>query len=219
MDLAEAMRTRHAVRSFTEKKIDAETKAALGALIDDENQKSGLHMQLICDEPQAFDGMMAHYGKFRNCRNYLAIAGKPGCDEAVGYYGEKVVLKAQTLGLNSCWVAMSYSKGKVPCKLEPGEKLQIVIALGYGETQGVPHKSKTMDGLCTVDGAMPNWFKAGMQAAMLAPTAVNQQKFHFTLTDGKVSAKAGFGFYAKIDLGIAKYHFELGAGAENFQWA
>lgn len=219
MTTMEAMQARHAVRSYTEKKIDGETRKALTAVMDECSAESGLHFQLICDEPEAFDGMMAHYGKFKNCRNYLAITGKPGSDEAVGYYGERVVLAAQALGLNSCWVAMSYAKGKVPCKPAPGEKLQIVIALGYGATQGVPHKDKPMDTLCKVDGQMPDWFRAGMDAAMLAPTAMNQQKFLITLSDGRVSAKAGAGFYAKMDLGIVKYHFELGAGKESFQWA
>jgi hypothetical protein len=219
MELKNAMQARHAVRGFTDRKIDAETKTALTAVIDECNAESRLHIQLICDEPKAFSGMMAHYGNFKNCRNYIAITGKPGSDEAVGYYGEKVVLTAQALGLNSCWVAMSYSKDKVPCELSPGEKLQIVIALGYGETQGVPHKSKPMEALCRTDGAMPDWFKAGMEAVLLAPTAMNQQKFCFTQKDGTVSAKAGPGFYTKLDLGIVKYHFELGAGKDNFRWA
>lgn len=200
MTTIEAIKARHAVRSFIDRKIDAETKTALITVIDECNAESGLHIQLICDEPKAFDGMMAHYGSFKNCRNYLAIAGKPGSDEAVGYYGEKVVLTTQALGLNSCWVAMSYSKGNVPCKLSSGEKLHVVIALGYGETQGVPHKSKPIELLCKTDGSMPAWFKAGMEAAILAPTAMNQQKFRFTLKDGVIRAKAGLGFYAKMDL-------------------
>lgn len=219
MTIMEAMQARHAVRSFTDRKIDTETKTVLVTIIYKCNAESGLNIQLVCDEPKAFDGMMAHYGNFKNCRNYLAIAGKPGSEEAVGYYGEKVVLTAQALGLNSCWVAMSYSKGKVPCKLNSGEKLQIVIALGYGETQGIPHKSKPIEALCKTDGSMPDWFEAGMEAALLAPTAMNQQKFCFTLKDGVVSAQAGLGFYAKMDLGIVEYHFELGAGKYHFRWA
>ena len=66
---------------------------------------------------------------------------------------------------------------------------------------------------------MPDWFKNGIDAALLAPTAMNQQKFVFSLNGDVVSAKAGVGFYSKIDLGIAKYHFEVGAGKENFRWA
>lgn len=219
MTLNEAMQARHAVRSFTDSPISGDAVSSLNAVIDECNAESGLHIQLICDEPKAFDGMMAHYGKFINCRNYLAVVGKSGSDEAAGYYGEKVVLTAQTLGLSSCWVAMSYSKGKVPCKLGPGEKLLIVVALGCAAVQGTAHKSRPMEALCEVNGDMPDWFRRGMEAAMLAPTAMNQQKFRFSLQNGAVSAKAGVGFYTGIDLGIAKYHFELGAGADSFKWA
>ena len=52
-----------------------------------------------------------------------------------------------------------------------------------------------------------------------ATTAMNQQKFYFELKEGKIKAKLGFGFYTKIDLGIAKYNFEIGAGRENFSWS
>jgi hypothetical protein len=47
---------------------------------------------------------------------------------------------------------------------------------------------------------------------------VNQQKFTFSLEGNRVIAKAGLGFYTKIDLGIAKYHFEVGAGRDHFVW-
>ena len=104
-------------------------------------------------------------------------------------------------------------------KLNPGERLQIVIAIGYGETQGVAHKNKPLESFYKAEGETPDWFKAGMKAALLAPTAMNQQKFFFTLKDNTVAAKAGLGFYAKMDLGIVKYHFELGAGKDSFRWA
>ena len=82
----------------------------------------------------------------------------------------------------------------------------------------VPHKSKSFDTVTQVDGPVPDWFRKGIEAALLAPTAMNQQKFKFYLDGDTVSAKAGMGFYSKIDLGIVKYHFEIGAGKENFHW-
>ena len=193
---------------------------ALQKEIDAINKESGLHMQLVLDEPHAFEGFMAHYGKFSGVRNYIALIGRKGNDleEKCGYYGEKVVLRAQQLGLNTCWVAMTYSKIKTAFTVADGEKLCIVISLGYGKTNGVPHKSKSADAVAKADGVFPAWFKAGVEAALLAPTAMNQQKFLFTLDGNRVSAKAGFGFYTKIDLGIARYHFEIGAGKENFKW-
>lgn len=175
---------------------------------------------LVTDEPKAFDSFMAHYGKFKGVRNYIALIGKKDSelDEKCGYYGERLVLKAQQLGLNTCWVAMTYSKVKTAFSIDSGEKLCVVIAIGYGETQGVPHKSKTVEEVAKTDGQMPDWFRSGIKAALLAPTAMNQQKFMFTLDGNTVTAKAGKGFYTKLDLGIVKYHFEIGAEKDMFQW-
>ena len=141
----------------------------------------------------------------------------PTLDEKCGYYGERLVLLAQQLGLNTCWVAMTYSKIKTAFEVRSGEKLCIVIAIGYGQTQGVPHKSKAFGEVA--QGDAPDWFQKGVEAALLAPTAMNQQKFMFTQKDNRVSVKAGMGFYAKIDLGIVKYHFEAGAGKDGWEWS
>lgn len=221
MEIQEAMRMRHSVRRYTDKKIEGDVLAELKAEIEACNRESGLNIQLITDEPEAFTGMMAHYGSFSGVQNYIAIVGKKGEDlqEKAGYYGERIVLKAQMLGLNTCWVALTFSKRKAKYKVGKGEKLVCVISVGYGETNGKPHKNKLIDSLCKFYGDMPAWFMDGVQAAMLAPTATNQQKFCFTLLDGgKVKAEETGGFYSKVDLGIVKYHFEIGAGKENFEF-
>lgn len=220
MDIYEAMRARHSVRAYEQREIEGEIKDMLEDKIAELNGRSGLHIQLITHEPKAFDSPMAHYGKFSGVTDYIAMIGKKDdeLEEKCGYYGEKLVLFAQQLGLNTCWVAVSYKKIKTAYMLDAGEKLCIVIAIGYGKTQGVPHKSKAPSEVADM-GNVPEWFKKGVEAALLAPTAVNQQKFFFAIADGKVSAKAGRGFYSRIDLGIAKCHFELGAGKKNFNWA
>ena len=221
MNLTEAMRERHSVRQYKDQPLSEEAVSALKEEIDACNQEGGLHIQLVTDEPKAFDGFMAHYGKFSGVKNYIAMIGKkdPALDEKCGYYGERLVLKAQQLGLNTCWVAMTYSKVKTAFSVGRGEKLCVVISVGYGKTQGIPHKSKTVQEVAKTSGSMPDWFKSGVEAALLAPTAMNQQKFTFALDGEKVSAKAGKGFYSKIDLGIAKYHFEIGAGKDTFRWS
>ena len=221
MDLFQAMQDRHSVRSYQDRPIEGETKEKLQSFLAQCSRESGLHLQLVLNEPGAFSGLMARYGKFSGVRNYIVLAGKPGAEleETCGYYGEKVVLYAQTLGLNTCWVALTYSKGKAAVPLNSLEKLCLVITIGYGATQGVPHKSKPRSAVMRAQAAPPDWFLRGVDAALLAPTAMNQQKFLFTLEGSTVKAKAGLGFYSKIDLGIAKYHFELGAGPEQFQWA
>lgn len=219
MDLNTAMLKRHSVRAYLDRPIEAETRKQLVALLEACNREGDLHMQLITDEPKAFDCFLAHYGKFSGVKNYIALIGKKSADleEKIGYYGERIALYAQTLGLNTCWVASTYKKIKTAFQVEQGEKFCLVLAIGYGKTQGVAHRQKSAQQVSVAQNP-PKWFERGIAAALLAPTALNQQKFTFTLDGNGVKAKAGFGVCTKIDLGIAKYHFELGAGTENFAW-
>ena len=220
MTTLDAINARHAVRKYIDKALPTETVSVLTEEINTCNAEGGLHIQLAVNEPRAFDGFMAHYGSFSGVKNYIALIGKKsaGLDEKAGYYGERIVLKAQALGLNTCWVAMSFSKGPVRsgCTVGPGEKLVCVISLGYGETQGVPHRSKPINALYSADSEIPGWFLSGVEAAALAPTAVNQQKFRFILNGSDVKCQNLGGPYSKVDLGIAEYHFDIGSGRNIF---
>ena len=229
MTLEEAIRTRHSVRQYTEKPIEAEKIQQLQDLIDECNREGGLHIQLVTDEPKAFASGIAHYSRFRGVRNYIAMIGKKDDDINLGYYGEKVVLLAQCLGLNTCWVGVSFSKQPDEYEVLPDEKLVCVVSLGYGANQGRQHPQRKTIADVTEDqrtaekgNPLPDWFIRGMEAALLAPTAINQQKFVFILHDNnKVEARTRFTLfngYAPIDLGIAKCHFEIGAGKGNFKW-
>ena len=212
MEIIELMKERHSVRQYTDKKIEKEKREVLNALIAKINQKAGLHIQIIYDEPKCFNSMMAHYGKFDGVNNYIALVrekSKP--DEALGYYGEQIVLKAQELGLNTCWVAMTHGKSKA--QIDKGEKLVCLISLGYGKTAGAAHKSKKLSEVCNYKKDMPEWFLSRMEATLLAPTAMNRQKFYFELLpDNSIKITCGKGLYTKLDLGIVKYHFEVVSG-------
>lgn len=224
MTLQEAIKVRHSVRQYKETAIEAEKIAQLQALIDQSNSEAGLHMQLVTNEPNAFSQGMAKYGKFSGISNYIAMVCKKGEDTTLGYYGEQVVLLAQTLGLNTCWVGLTFSKQPDSYEVRDGEHLVCLVPVGYGANQGVQHpQKKTMDDVAVNQSGkpFPEWFIHGIEAALLAPTAVNQQKFEFVLhPDNRVEAKTKFSFigYTRIDLGIAKYHFELAADKENFNW-
>lgn len=220
MDIMEIMRSRHSVRQYLEKPIPPEVRKELDECAEALNREGGLHMQILYDEPECFNSRMAHYGRFENADNYIAVIGEKGDSlaERGGYYGEKLVLRAQELGLNTCWVALTHGKSKA--LVGPNEKEVIIIALGYGKTQGVPHKGKTAADVSDAASDSPAWFRRGVEAALLAPTAINQQKFRFERAGNRVTAAAGrFGTNLKVDLGIVKCHFELGAGRENFEWA
>ena len=228
MTLQEAIEARHSVRAYKEMPLEAEASKRLEDEIAAVNSDGRLHIQLIQDEPKAFQGTLAKYGKFRGVANYIVMAGRKGADldERIGYYGEHLVLLAQTLGLNTCWVGLSYKRIPGTYVLEEDEVIKAYIAIGYGETQGAGHKVKAVQDVSTAGNDAPSWFRRGVEAALLAPTAVNQQKCHFEYVpavDGKLArvvARRGFSLigYTHLDLGIAKYHFEVGAGKENFEW-
>ena len=221
--MLQAMRERHSVRRFLDRPLEAETVRALRAEAEACSRESGLHLQLMVDESEAFAAGRPGYGAFRGCRNYLALVGPGGRDEDFGYYGERFVLAAQALGVNSCWVALTYRRGKArgqaALEIPAREKLHMVIALGYGETQGMPHRGRTVEQVSDWKEGDPGWYRAGVEAALQAPTAVNQQKFRFRRRGAQVTAKAGFGPCTRTDLGIAKYHFELGANRGREVWA
>lgn len=222
----EAIQARHSVRKYLDKSIEAEKIEAIQKCIDLCNREGGVHFQLVTNEPKAFRNSIdwTNYGKFENVSNYVAIVASKGNDGSVtaGYYGEKLVLLIQTLGLNTCWVGGTFKKVKEAYSVRQDEDLKCVISFGYGATQGKPHpQKKTFEDVAQAQNPVPGWFKQGVEAALLAPTAVNQQKFRFILYDGnRVEAQAKFSLigYSHLDLGIAKYHFEVGAGRESFSW-
>ncbi len=219
MDIQKILEQRHSVRKYTNKEIDKEFVDELNRDIEQYNKIGGLHIQFITNEPNAFGkSFLADFGKFKNVNNYIVMIGRKcdNLDEKIGYFGEKLVIKAQSLGLNTCWVGGTYSKKNTEYDIEEDEKLVCIIAIGYGETNGKTRKLKSISSVASSDVEMPDWFLNGVRFALLAPTALNQQRYKITLKDNKVEIVSKMGFYTKVDLGIIKYHFELGAGKEHY---
>lgn len=215
MTLLEAIDARHSVRAYKTTTIAQDVRDDLNEFVRSCNKEAGLNISVKYDDPTGFDSKLAHYGSFSNVGNYIVLKGakRDDFDFICGYYGEKIVLHAQQLGLNTCWAALTFNKKRVKELVPMGEQLCMVIALGYGETQGKPHKDKSLHDVIDVKGGMPEWFVAGVEAALKAPTAVNQQKFCFMLENDEPSVKTkGFGTCLKVDLGIVAYHFEAATG-------
>ena len=211
----EAIRARHSVRVYLEKPIPAELRGELDSFVASLNAESGLHIRIVYDDPTGFDSRLAHYGSFRNVANYIVLAGKKegDFDFRCGYCGEKLVLFAQKLGLNTCWAALTFNKKRVRELVPEGESLCMVIALGFGESQGRPHRGKDFSKVSELAGTAPDWFRDGVEAALLAPTAVNQQEFSFGMEGEEPTIRVkGLGTCTQVDLGIAALHFELGSG-------
>jgi nitroreductase len=220
MDLKQAILKRRSIRKYTDRPIATDAAAELRSLIDECNEKSGLHMQLILGDGKGLSGMRSII--LKNANNYLAIVGKDdgNLDELGGYWGEKVVLEATRLGIGSCWFGFGAKKDLI--EIAPGEKLLIVAAMGYAAQEAKDRSSKPLEKLCSIPSGVeaPDWFIAGVKAAQLAPTALNKQNFKFTLINGdSVMAESLGGVFSRVGLGIVKRHFEIGASPQSFSWA
>lgn len=224
--IQKAMEERHSVRQYTDEPIAEDVVQKLNDAIKTLNEDHWTDLQLVLDEPHAFTGRKAKYGHFVGARNYIALVG-PECkelQEVLGFAGEKLVLYAKALGLDSCWVGVTFRMTNHAFRVDLANKFEGVISLGYGQTHGSPHKSVSPETISKDYSTAPDWFKAGVDASLLAPTALNQQKFRFELKsetpDGtqQVHARTKRGPFSKMDLGIAKLHFELGADYDSFSW-
>lgn len=211
----EAIRARHSVRSYTDKRIDKDTIARLTQLIRDVSEEGNLHLQFLENAGGTFSRLFNRVVGLGSAPSAIVCVGPDDetLEERTGYYGEKIVLAAQRMGLNTCWVGR-FHRDRVLADIGPGERLVIVIAVGYGANQGRQHKSKTPGQVSSAPEDRPTWFDFGVEAALLAPTALNQQKFEIRLNaDNSVSFLDKGGVLGKIDLGIVKYHFEAGRRA------
>ena len=220
MTIQEAIKERHMVRKYLEKPIPAEIAAQLQERLTEDNQTSGLRLTLVTGNNDGLGTMAKLISK--NVSNYIILAGPdtPALDEALGYWGADAMLFAQTLGLNSWWVGGMFSAKGAEKHLDgSGLRVNGVIAVGYGATQGVPHRSKAAADISAYDGEAPQWFDRGVNALLLAPTALNKQAYRVRGEGEHVSIACDNGHFAAIDLGIGTYHFEAGAGKENFIWA
>ncbi|MBR4223427.1 MAG: nitroreductase family protein [Oscillospiraceae bacterium] len=216
MTIKEAIKHRHSIRRFKEAPLSDEVRAKLSALAA-ECSCDEVSIRLVCGDRECFDTFLARYGKFKNAYNYFALVSKKDqdTDEKAGYMGQKLVLKVEELGLGTCWVGGTYSKGKCKAELAEDEKIICIIAVGEPDEQGTKHRSKPMDKICTVkEEDMPTWFKNGVIGALYAPTAMDQQKFTISLDGDEAVITAGKAPFAKIDLGIVKYNFEAASGHE-----
>ena len=221
MNLKEAISQRRSVRRYLDVAIEQEKVDKLNEIIEELNKTLDLHIQLVLnDTAVSTKNGKPKYGAFENAYNYFVLAGKKckNLNEKLGYAGECLALNCVTMGLGTCFVGLSYTNNKDKYELAQDEKLDLMLYVGYPSGAQSARRSKTYADVAK--GAnVPDWFIDGVEAALKAPTALNQQKFSLEYVDGKVKAKYGFGVYTKTDLGIVKYNFEIGSGKDSSIWA
>ncbi len=216
MTIKEAIYFRHTVRKYLDKPLGPSVVENLNKRIQEANEKYGVQIKLVTNDNGAIWSMMRMFVA-KNVKNYLVLAGpdRPDLETDLGFAGADIALYAQTLGLNSWWIGETYRGRHVR---QDGIVTKGVIIVGYGMEQGKPHKSKTIEAVSQYDGDAPEWFTEGVIAALCAPTAMNRQNFMITGKNRAVHIEYAKSRWSRIDLGIVKYHFEMGAGKENFNW-
>jgi hypothetical protein len=227
MDILQAIDTRISVRAFTDEPLSASDFSRIKEAVEELNELVGVHFQLYgaADNPGSLTLKKAMFAT--PAPYYLALVApntKLGAEFA-GYYGEKLVLLAQRMGLGTCWVAGTFDRSSVVAEVGPDEYLHDVIPLGH-PCEKQPIKQRTIraavrknhkDAAALSDTDVdydqaPEWFKAGMRAVEKAPSAVDEQPVVFSLRADEVTAEVHKSKTDLIytDLGIAKLHFELG---------
>ena len=208
----EAVRSRHSVRNYQDKRIEKEQIISINKRIEELNKEGNIHLQFVEDSSSTFSKLFNKAVGLGSAPSVIACVGPDDdtLDERIGYYGQKLVIYAQQLGLNTCWVG-TFNRKKIPVEISDGERLVIAIAIGYGQTQGKQRKTKTADEVVIDLKDVPDWFHAGVEAALLAPTAINQQKFEILYNENEeVEFKDLGGVLSKIDIGIVRCNFEIG---------
>lgn len=233
MTLSEAIFTRISFRNYLPDPIAPEQRRQLGKTIEQCNRRSGLHIQLVCDRPEPFASLSKSYGMLKGVRNYLVFAGPAGdpfLSEKCGYFGEQIILTATAMGLGTCWVGGTFDRKSCLCHLQEGEQLVCVAAIGHtpearsGREKLIRrvtgHKSKSVAELASGLSHAPSWFMSGMAAVQRAPSARNRQPVRFVKKrDNSVEVHlTEDSAMTRIDLGIAKLHFELGAHGGVWTW-
>ena len=218
MTIEELIKNRHSVRKYKKLPLVEGHVNKIKEMLNEIN-KNDLSFELVTNE-NIFKNLILGYGFIKDCNNYIILGGKDdNClEEKVGYYGEKLALELLDLGINTCFVGGTYKKKKVKNELKEGYRNVLVLAIGYGVNDGKLAKTKTFDEI-SISKDVPDWYKKGIEMVLFAPSAVNQKKWTFEyVSPNGVKIQSVGKLFPNVDLGIAKYHFEVGAGKENFEW-
>jgi len=181
-----------------------------------------------------FKGIVGGYGKVSGAPAFIAFIGDmraPSVQEEVGYTGEGIILEATALRLNTCWVGGFFRPENVASLVEIRDKERVlaVTPVGYASRFkslaerlmtgfGFTHRRLSLSKLVSggrVDN-LPEWAKVSIEAARLAPSAINRQPWGFDVDSNGITvfvrtSGPEFSISKRLDCGIAMLHIEVAA--------
>ena len=183
---------------------------------------------------EVFKGIIGSYGKIKHANAFIAFIGSmdnPNVQEQVGYLGEGIILEATAMGLATCWVG-GFFRPDVAASLvgtKANERVLAVTPVGYAAPDvtleeramcrfGLSHRRKPLSQLVTgLDMAQgPQWTRAALEAARLAPSATNRQWWSFHVEPDSITVSVtglpiDLVVSRRLDAGIAMLHIEIAA--------
>lgn len=230
-----AIKQRRSRRQFGPRPLESKTLAQTNSICNDFQPFTGARAVFVTDKPETvFKGAIGPYGKIKNAPAFVAFIGNmenPNVQEHVGYTGEGIILEAETMNLATCWVAGFFRRKIVESLIRIGnnERVMAITPIGYAAKRqsleerlmtgfGLSHKRKKLSGLVTGldESEWPNWIKLALEAARLAPSAVNRQPWRFKVEPDSVTVSVNtigreYGLSKRLCCGIAMLHIEVAA--------
>ncbi|MEW6399345.1 MAG: nitroreductase family protein [Bacillota bacterium] len=193
-------------------------------------------------------GLVGSYGQVKGAPAYVALVGdmrSPYVQERVGYTGQALVLEATSLGLGTCWVGGFFRPEVARRLLGVGAGEQVMAVIPFGRPGHRTWEESLMTGFARShhrkplaqlmvqdhpgsglpeEARWPGWVLAALEAARLAPSAVNRQPWRFSVEVASPPDQAGCtitvsvaggrdpgGISRRLDCGIAMLHIEVAA--------
>lgn len=239
----QALQVRQSWRQYDGKPVGADLLDDLSRFQDRlNNEYDGARVAIVKRSPEdVFRGAIGSYGKIVGAPCYAAFIGNmndPNVQEKTGYIGELFVLEATSKGLGTCWIAGFFKAEIVKNHIEIKNDEKVLAITPLGNISKEPkswdkrlmsflvrsRKRKQLDDLCSglEQNRWPDWVKAALESARLAPSAINRQPWRFLIDNNSITVSAGNtrmeGSVSKrLDCGIAMSHIEIGAGVKGRQ--
>ena len=229
-----AIQLRHSRRQFLSTQLTAESHLRAYAA-ELSASMPGVRVEFITENPEkVFKGIVGSYGKVKGAPAYAAFIGDltdANVQEKLGYVGEAFILEATALGLGTCWIGGFFNPEIAASQTAttPNEQVLAVTPVGHINREyslaekimsgfSTLHKRKDLASLCSgMDPSQyPEWVKTALEAARLAPSAVNRQPWRFVVDEYSIKVTEDqktlpYNISKRLDCGIAMLHLETGA--------
>jgi len=226
---------RRSRRRFALKPVEVKVLSQIDSICTEFRPFSSARAVLVREAPDTvFKGALGPYGKIKGAPAFIAFIGNmesPYVQEQVGYTGEGIILEAEALNLVTCWVAGFFRPDVVASltRIDEAERVLAVTPIGYATQRhtleervmtgfGLTHRRRALSGLVTGldESKWPKWIRVAIEAARLAPSAVNRQPWRFNIEPDSITVSVNtprreYGLSKRLCCGIAMLHIEIAA--------